>query len=55
VTVFEAALGPMIGASIVVMDHELDPPLVTLMVGVGIPLSFLIVPARWHLLSSLWH
>ena len=34
VTVFEAAMGPMIGASIVAMDHELDPPLVTLMVGV---------------------
>ena len=27
VTVFEAAMGPMIGASIVAMDHELDPPL----------------------------
>jgi malate permease and related proteins len=37
VTVFEAAMGPMIGASIIAMDHELDPPLVTLMVGVGIP------------------
>ena len=53
VTVFEAAMGPMIGASIVAMDHELDPPLVTLMVGIGIPLSFLTVPAWWHLLSFL--
>ena len=44
VTVFEAAMGPMIGASIVAMDHELDPPLLTLMVGVGIPLSFLTLP-----------
>ena len=51
VTVFEAAMGPMIGASIVAMDHELDPPLVTMMVGIGIPLSFLTVPAWWHLLS----
>ena len=48
VTVFEAAMGPMIGASIVAMDHELDPPLVTLMVGVGIPLSFLTLPL-WYL------
>jgi len=32
---FEAAMGPMIGASIVAIDHELDPPLLTLMVGVG--------------------
>jgi malate permease and related proteins len=53
VTVFEAAMGPMIGASIVAMDHELDPPLVTLMVGVGIPLSFLTLPAWWYLLSLL--
>ena len=53
VTVFEAAMGPMIGASIVAMDHELDPPLVTLMVGVGIPLSFLTLPIWWHVLNSL--
>lgn len=53
VTVFEAAMGPMIGASIVAMDHDLDPPLVTLMVGVGIPVSFLTLPAWWHLLNSL--
>jgi malate permease and related proteins len=53
VTVFEAAMGPMIGAGIVAMDHELDPPLVTLMVGVGIPLSFLTLPLWWHLLNLL--
>jgi malate permease and related proteins len=51
VTVFEAAMGPMIGASIVAIDHELDPPLLTLIVGVGIPLSFLTLPVWWHLLS----
>ncbi len=47
VTVFEAAMPPMIGASIVAMDHELDPPLLTLMIGVGIPLAFLTLPV-WH-------
>jgi predicted permease len=41
VTIFEAAMALMIGASIVAQVHELDPPLVTLMVGIGIPLSFL--------------
>lgn len=51
VTVFEAAMPPMIGASIVAMDHELDPPLLTLMIGVGIPLSFLTLPAWWYLLT----
>ena len=53
VTVFEAAMGPMIGASIVAMEHELDPPLVTLMVGVGIPLSFLTLPLWWYVLGLL--
>ena len=51
VTVFEAAMAPMIGASIVAMDHDLDPPLVTLMLGVGIPLSFLTLPVWWYLLT----
>ncbi|MCG6872032.1 MAG: AEC family transporter [Gammaproteobacteria bacterium] len=51
VTVFEAAMAPMIGASILAMDHELDPPLLTLMVGIGIPLSFLTLPAWWYVLG----
>ena len=51
VTVFEAAMAPMIGASIVAMDHDLDPPLITLMLGVGIPLSFLTLPVWWYLLT----
>jgi malate permease and related proteins len=53
VTVFEAAMAPMIGASIVAIDHELDPPLVTLMVGLGIPLSFVTLPVWWRLLETL--
>lgn len=51
VTVFEAAMPPMIGASIVAMDHELDPPLLTLMVGVGIPLAFLTLPLWYQVLG----
>jgi malate permease and related proteins len=51
VTTFEAAMAPMIGASIVAMDHDLDPPLLTLMLGIGIPLSFLTLPAWWYLLT----
>jgi predicted permease len=45
--VFEAAMAPMIGATIVAAEHKLNPPLVTLMAGIGIPLSFLTLPA-WH-------
>ena len=51
VTIFEAAMGPMIGAAIVAMDNDLDPSLVTLMVGIGIPLSFLTLPGWWWLLQ----
>lgn len=53
VTVFEAAMAPMIGASIVAMDHHLDPPLLTLMVGVGMSLSFLTLPGWWYLLGFM--
>jgi len=53
VTVFEAAMGPMIGAAIVAMDHDLDPALVTLMVGIGIPLSFATLPAWWWVLQAV--
>ncbi len=41
ITLFEAAMAPMITAGIVAIDHDLDPPLVTLLLGLGIPLSFL--------------
>jgi predicted permease len=44
-------MAPQIGAAIVAVDHELDPPLVTLMVGIGIPLSFLTLPLWWQFLK----
>ena len=53
ITAFEAAMGPMIGAAIVAMDHDLDPSLVTLMVGLGIPLSFATLPAWWWVLERV--
>jgi len=48
VTVFEAAMGPMITAGIIAIDHDLEPQLVTLMLGIGIPLSFVTLHL-WHL------
>jgi predicted permease len=48
VTVFEAAMGPQIGGAIVAMQYGLSPPLITLMVGIGILLSFLTLPL-WYL------
>ena len=53
ITIFEAAMAPQIGAAIVAVDHDLDPALVTLMVGVGIPLSFLTLPLWWYVSRPL--
>jgi len=53
VAVFEAAMAPMIGGAIVATQHRLDPDLTTLMVGIGIPASFLTVPLWWMALSAL--
>lgn len=44
VTLFESAMAPMITAGIIAVDHDLNPALVTLMIGIGIPLSFLTLP-----------
>lgn len=53
VTVFEAAMAPMVGAAIVAMDNDLDPSLATLLVGIGIPLSFLTLPVWFHVLQRV--
>lgn len=53
ITIFEAAMPPQIGAAIVAMDHDLDPQLVTLMAGIGIPLSFLTLFAWRQLLTVI--
>lgn len=48
VTIFEAAMAPMITAGIIAIDHHLDPQLAGMMVGIGIPLSFLTL-YFWHM------
>ncbi len=53
VTIFEAAMGPMIGGAIVAMQYGLSQPLITLMVGIGIALSFLTLPL-WYLGLALF-
>jgi predicted permease len=53
VTLFEAAMGPQIGGAIVAIQHGLNPPLVSLMVGVGITLSFITLPLWSALLHQL--
>ena len=53
VTLFEAAMAPMISAGIIAVDHRLNPPLVALMVGIGIPLSFITLSVWWWLLQGV--
>ena len=53
ITLFESAMGPQIGAAIVAIQNGLNPTLITLMVGVGITLSFVTLPAWWYLLQSV--
>ena len=42
---------PQIGAAIVAMEYKLEPALVALMVGIGIPLSFLTLLAWYYVLG----
>jgi hypothetical protein len=47
VSMIEAAMPPMIGAGIVAAEARLDAPLVSTMIGVGIPLG-LVTATLWH-------
>ncbi len=53
VTVFEAAMGPMITGGIIAMSYGARPSLAAAMLGVGIPLSFLTLPAWYYLLMAV--
>jgi len=53
ITLFESAMGPQIGAAIVAIQHGLNPPLITLLVGIGILLSFLTLPMWWYVLQGV--
>ena len=44
-------MGPQIGAAIVAMQYGLDPPLVTLMVGIGSVAAFVTLPMWWYVLQ----
>lgn len=53
VTLFEAAMPPMITAAIVAGEHDLDPNLCNLMVAVGIPVSFFTLSAWWWIMQGV--
>lgn len=50
VSLFEAAMPPMITAAILATEHDLDPQLATLMVGVGMIVSFFTLSVWWFVL-----
>jgi malate permease and related proteins len=49
VAVLQASMAPMVTGSILAGEYGLDPDLAALMVGVGVPLSFLTAPLVWQL------
>jgi malate permease and related proteins len=53
ITLFEAAMPPMITAAILATEHDLDPPLATLMVAAGLVISFFTLGAWWYLLGAV--
>lgn len=53
ISIFEAAMGPMITASIIANEYKLNPQLINMLLAVGIPLSLLTVPLWWLILNSM--
>jgi predicted permease len=53
VTLFEAAMPSMITAAIVASEHDLDPELSTLMVAIGLILSFVTLSGWWWVLQGV--
>ena len=53
ITLFEAAMPPMITSAILATEHELDPPLATLMVAVGLVISFATLTGWWWLMRGI--
>jgi malate permease and related proteins len=53
VTLFEAAMPPQIGGSIVAIQYGLDARLISLMVGIGTVAAFLTLPAWWRAFEFL--
>jgi malate permease and related proteins len=53
VAMLEMAMPPMLGASIIAMDHDLEPDLVVLLIGIGVPLSMLTAWGWWSIIETL--
>lgn len=53
VTLFEAAMPPMITSAILSTEHDLDPHFATLMVAVGLVISFATLTVWWWLMRGV--
>ena len=53
ITLFQAAMPPMITSAILATEHDLDPPLATLMVTVGLVISFATLTVWWWLMQGI--
>ena len=53
ITLFEAAMPPMSTAAILATEHDLDPHLATLMVAVGMILSFATLTGWWWVMQGV--
>lgn len=53
VTLFEAAMPPMITAGIIATEHDLDPQLANLMVAVGLVLAFFTLSGWWWVMRGV--
>lgn len=53
VAMLEAAMPPMLGASVIAVDSDLEPDLVALLIGIGVPLSLLTAWGWWALIGAL--
>lgn len=51
VAMLEAAMPPMLGASVIAVDSDLEPDLVALLIGIGVPLSLLTAWGWWQLIG----
>ncbi len=53
VAMLEMAMPPMLGASIIAIDHDLEPDLVALVIGIGVPLSLITALGWWSIIAPL--
>ncbi|MBB3773104.1 hypothetical protein FHS55_003735 [Angulomicrobium tetraedrale] len=53
IAMLEMAMPPMLGASVIAMDNDLEPDLIAALIGIGVPLSMFTAWGWWTLVASL--